>query len=134
MMSQRFAFKFDIMLPFSVVNLSFLFLLIVVPPSVLSNPVDLVALNSDEATFTCVVHGFPVPSVEWQKDGLPLQTDFSVSVNSSLNSQPPVVTSSLMLSSVTYEDSGNYFCVATNFLAKSISVSSLSALLTVNCE
>ena len=94
----------------------------------------MVVLNSDEVVLTCVVHGFPLPSVEWQKDMLSLQAGFSVSTNSSFDYESLVVASSLMLSSVTYEDSGNYVCVATNFLARSFSVSSPPSLLTVNCE
>ena len=89
------------------------------------------ALDSEDVILTCVVYGSPLASVEWQKDSLPLQDGFSVSLNSSGSF---TVTSSLTLFSVTYQDSGSYVCVANNFLARSFSVSSSPAVLTVNRE
>ena len=118
-------------------NASFLFWCVLfpaVPPVLLMNPANVTVLESDDAQLTCVARGNPLPSVEWEKDGFPLQANVDITVNSSINSVQLTHTSSLLLTSVDYEDAGSYTCTATNTLVKPISVTSSPAVLTVNCE
>ena len=98
------------------------------------SPASVTALDSDDVQFTCRAHGYPLPSVVWEKDGLPLQDGESVMINSSTDSVQLTRTSTLLLTSVSDENTGNYTCIASNFLVESFTVTSPSALLTVNCE
>ena len=113
---------------------SILYFLRAVPPSLLISPDSNTVLDSEDVLLTCVAHGYPVPSVEWEKDGLPHQTNVSVTVNSSTNSDQLTRTSFLLLASVDYKDAGSYTCTASNLLVRPISVTSSPAVLTVNCE
>ena len=115
-------------------HFSWYVLLPVAPPVLVMSPVSVTVLDSEDVLLTCVAHGYPVPSVEWEKDGLPLLTNASVIVNSSTNSDQLTRTSSLLLASVDYKDAGSYTCTASNLLVKPISVTSSPAVLTVNCE
>ena len=110
------------------------FFLRVVPPFLLMSPDSITALDSDNVQFNCMARGYPLPSVVWEKDGLPLQSGESVMINSSTDSVQLTRTSTLLLTSVGHKNAGNYTCIASNFLVESFMVVSPPAVLTVNCE
>ena len=109
----------------------FIFFFCAVPPVLLTNPSNITAPDFDNVSLPCVAYGNPVPSVEWEKDGLPLQTNAAITINSSTDSVQLTHTSCLLLASVGYEDAGSYTCTASNELAETRSVTSSPAVLSV---
>ncbi|XP_030583398.1 obscurin [Archocentrus centrarchus] len=61
--------------------------------------------------LTCKVSGSPKPDISWFKDGLPLEDDPRHIITSDRSG-----TCSLILDSLTGEDSGEYACYATSFM------------------
>ncbi len=45
------------------------FLYLVVQPTVESSPMDMLILEHEDVTLTCVYTGSPKPVISWQKDG-----------------------------------------------------------------
>ncbi|EDO49557.1 predicted protein, partial [Nematostella vectensis] len=64
------------------------------------------------ATFECTVKGYPRPSIEWFKNGLPLKE------NERIASTYEGALSSLTINQCTIDDEGNYKCVARNSFGK----------------
>ncbi|XP_068175389.1 obscurin [Antennarius striatus] len=61
--------------------------------------------------LTCKVTGLPQPGISWLKDGLPLEDDPHHIITADRSG-----TCSLVLDSLTAEDSGQYACYASNFM------------------
>ncbi|XP_060520392.1 papilin isoform X2 [Cylas formicarius] len=65
-----------------------------------------------EIQLPCEVHGYPVPQVQWYKDGVPLFDSARVSISGDY---------SLTIRNAEKSDSGSYQCEATNSFSKSSS-------------
>ncbi|XP_065198410.1 hemicentin-1-like [Sycon ciliatum] len=79
---------------------------IYVPPIELSPLLNVSVSERDSAMFFCNISGFPLANITWYKDGEVISESVKVQIVSS--------NSSLVLRNLTYEDRGNYHCVADN--------------------
>ncbi|XP_064455818.1 insulin-like growth factor-binding protein-related protein 1 [Ornithodoros turicata] len=89
-------------------------------PVILSRPENTSNYTGGRAAISCEVKGWPVPTVEWKVDRgngrlIPLPTDSPrISVQSRGGPSNYEVTSWLQLLDVERDDSGSYYCVASN--------------------
>ena len=106
-----------------------LFSLLPVPPSIVEFPIspgNIVA--SSNITLSCNVTGFPVPSVDVLRDGVPL-----LQYDSSLEGELFRFVS-ITLTDLDFFDTASYSCNATNFLASTETSNSDPSLYTVLCK
>ncbi len=101
----------------------------------------------DSITLNCIAYGYPVPEIEWLKDGIELfnETDSS-SVNSSgydekyiiwnvnPSSDSYEITSYINISFLNYDDNGQYQCIAFNSLVTYIQDVSNSSAVDIQCK
>ena len=78
------------------------------------------------ATFKCSVEGFPIPTIEWRRNGTALNNGENIMISSEMPMDGSLITSTLTLSPTNTTLSGTYTCVA-----NSSDVSSASGTLTV---
>ena len=65
--------------------------------------------------FTCLVSGYPVPTVEWRKDKSSISSTKDGRIKQSLlNTNATVIQSVLNITAVTRNDNGTYFCESSN--------------------
>ena len=69
-----------------------------------TQPTNRVVLQSRSTTLSAVVDGSPIPTYQWYKDGL--------EIDSTLN--PTATNANLVISQMTAGDAGNYYAIATN--------------------
>ena len=96
-------------------------------------PDDFVRLIGENVTFSCDVFGIPTPSLSWLKDGQPLDTT-TPTTSVVFNATDYINSSRLTLSSLTFNDSGEYSCSASNDLVSVESDVSSNGTLTVNSK
>ena len=73
-----------------------------VPPSFDSRPTNQTVIEGTNTTFHCTATGNPTPTITWMKDGKSVAEGHTLSFETSRN------------------DSGKYWCLATNRLGESI--------------
>lgn len=88
-------------------------LIISVPPSLITTPLDQRVIEGAKATFHCNATGNPTPQITWKKDGEVVAEGESLSFETNKN------------------HSGKYLCIAENGLN---STASASANLDVQCK
>uniref|UniRef100_A0A3B3RM53 Ig-like domain-containing protein n=1 Tax=Paramormyrops kingsleyae TaxID=1676925 RepID=A0A3B3RM53_9TELE len=92
------------------------------PPRIVHHPSDVVVKVHSPATLSCRAEGFPEPTIEWYRNGLPVETD-----KQDGQSQPVVLPegSLFFLSLVPgrrgQSQEGVYTCVARNSAGKAVS-------------
>ena len=87
------------------------------------HPQNATKIEGDNVTFTCNATGNPAPTFRWTKNGSVLTPVSRISLSSDGKQ--------LTVTNVTREDSGQYFCEATNNVT---TVASDSATLNVKCK
>lgn len=88
---------------------------------------------SSSITLNCNVTGFPVPSVEILKDGVPLlQQDSSLVPDLQAGELFSFV--SITLTDLDFFDTAEYSCSASNFLASTQTSNSVPSLYTILCK
>ena len=105
-----------------------------VEPVVLVSPLSSLRLGGESLSLSCMFFGYPAPSVTWIFDDIELPLDSSVSVSSLYNSTEFIVSSELRLYNLTYNNSGQYYCQAENFLVIPSTSFSDVADITINCK
>ena len=83
-----------------------------------------------KTSLTCIAYGSPIPMITWLKDGKPLVKNGTISNENHIDFDQMALYSTLILSGVTSEDEGYYWCRATNKLAE-IDMTDMGYLLTV---
>ena len=91
--------------------------------------------------LNCTAYGFPVPDIEWLKDGIPILNETESSgydekyfVWNATDYQLYEVTSYLSISVLNYDDNGKYQCAAYNELVTGIQNFSMISTININCE
>ena len=101
------------------------------PPNIVEFPVspgNIIA--SSNITLSCNVTGFPVPSVDILRDGIPLPQD-----DSSYEKEGELFRFvSMTLTDLDFFDTANYSCNATNFLAEVETRNSDPSLYRILCK
>ncbi|XP_055536222.1 obscurin isoform X8 [Wyeomyia smithii] len=83
------------------------------PASFMKKPVDMTVLEGMKAKFTACVDGFPLPTVEWIRDGHRLVPSEKYRIESEING-----IARLIIDDVKEEDLGRYTCKISNNLAE----------------
>ncbi len=94
-------------------------LTVIVPPSITTQPTNLVVTNTQAASFTVAATGVPTPTYQWNKNGIPIS---SVANNSATNATFTIASAGLT-------DAATYSVTVANAAGTSNSV---SVTLTVN--
>ena len=112
-----------------------LYFLHTVPPSILSSSAPVSKVINSSASLFCLVRGYPLPTISWLKDGLPVAADSSITITTqSATSVSPGylqqlnttftgdvgVISVLQFSSLQRKDNGMYVCQAMNAFNQSL--------------
>lgn len=82
------------------------------------------------ASFTCIVVSTPVSNITWMVNGTVLEVD-SITTTTDANG---ITNSTLTLISLDSNNTGNYSCMASNFLAELRNYTSAFLALSVLCE
>lgn len=86
-----------------------------VPPEFIEPPLD-TTVNSNSATLTCKVRGYPQPTIMWYHSGRNVAHTINRNKyrtdSETTNDAPFVVESTLTIMDLTSEDSGEVSCVA----------------------
>ena len=85
------------------------------------------------ASFLCMVDSSPIANITWLVNGTVLDVD-SEGYITNTTTIGTVTTSTLTLTSLDSNDTGNYSCMGTNFLAELRSATSGALALSVLCE
>ncbi|XP_049308729.1 protein sax-3 isoform X1 [Bactrocera dorsalis] len=88
-------------------------------PRIIEHPTDLVVKKNEPATLNCKVEGKPEPTIEWFKDGEPVNTNEKKSHRVLFKDGALFFYRTMM--SKKEQDSGVYWCVAKNHVGKAIS-------------
>ncbi|XP_023221211.1 hemicentin-1-like isoform X2 [Centruroides sculpturatus] len=83
-----------------------LFTIIVwIPPSINSKDSEnITVVEADPLIINCPVNGYPLPSIYWEKDGLPLVENYNIDIKEE----------TLTVISMNINDGGRYSCIAKN--------------------
>ena len=110
-----------------------LYFLHTVPPSILSSSAPVSKVINSSASLFCLFRGYPLPTISWLKDGLPVAADSSITITtqSAISVSPGYlqqlnttftgdvgVISVLQFSSLQRKDNGMYVCQAMNTFKK----------------
>ncbi|XP_067632868.1 protein sax-3 isoform X2 [Eurosta solidaginis] len=88
-------------------------------PRIIEHPTDLVVKKNEPATLNCKVEGKPEPTIEWFKDGEPVNTNEKKSHRVLFKDGALFFYRTMM--SKKEQDSGVYWCVAKNHVGKAVS-------------
>ncbi|XP_060653021.1 LOW QUALITY PROTEIN: protein sax-3 [Drosophila nasuta] len=88
-------------------------------PRIIEHPTDLVVKKNEPATLNCKVEGKPEPSVEWFKDGEPVNTNEKKSHR--VLFKDGALFFYRTMQSKKEQDGGEYWCVAKNHVGKAVS-------------
>ena len=111
-------------------------------PHIVLDPSNAVVAVGGSVEFSCNATGFPPPDILWLRNGVKVQItgdflnpnrDITV-VTIQLSTNPELIVSVLSIEQVDLIDAGNYSCLATNSLTKTLSDASVGALLSVQCK
>ena len=99
------------------------------PPSILSILTSISKVINSSANLFCSVRGYPLPTISWLKDGLPVAADSTITLTIITTSVSPgllntsstgdvgvIISIMLHFSSLQRKDNGMYVCQATNSL------------------
>ena len=98
------------------------------------SPEPLMLIASNTVVITCNVSGYPRPSVDILKDNMLLTSTNGIRSQGSLSDGMQFSSISITLYSLTYNDSANYTCNATNYLASVETRTSSSVPFLVQCK
>ncbi|XP_037954600.1 protein sax-3 isoform X2 [Teleopsis dalmanni] len=88
-------------------------------PRIIEHPTDLVVKKNEPATLNCKVEGKPAPTIEWFKDGEPVNTNEKKSHR--VLFKDGALFFYRTMQSKKEQDSGVYWCVAKNHVGKAVS-------------
>ncbi|XP_017959892.1 protein sax-3 isoform X1 [Drosophila navojoa] len=88
-------------------------------PRIIEHPTDLVVKKNEPATLNCKVEGKPEPTIEWYKDGEPVNTNEKKSHR--VLFKDGALFFYRTMQSKKEQDSGEYWCVAKNHVGKAVS-------------
>ncbi|KAM7342001.1 roundabout guidance receptor 1 isoform 2-T7 [Cochliomyia hominivorax] len=88
-------------------------------PRIIEHPTDLVVKKNEPATLNCKVEGKPEPTIEWFKDGEPVNTNDKKSHR--VLFKDGALFFYRTMQSKKEQDSGVYWCVAKNHVGKAVS-------------
>ncbi|KAM8711248.1 hypothetical protein ACLKA7_000395 [Drosophila subpalustris] len=88
-------------------------------PRIIEHPTDLVVKKNEPATLNCKVEGKPEPTVEWYKDGEPVNTNEKKSHR--VLFKDGALFFYRTMQSKKEQDGGEYWCVAKNHVGKAVS-------------
>ena len=132
--------------PYSCTTRIRLYFLHTVPPSILSSSAPVSKVINSSASLFCSVRGYPLPTISWLKDGVPVATDSTITITTqSATSVSPEylqqlnttftgdvgVISVLQFSSLQRKDNGMYVCQATNSLNRTGSFNTTTSPITI---
>ena len=100
--------------------MQFIYFCVVAPSTIVTQPIDTSAAAPFSAVFTCAVEGYGYQNITWHKQTGTLLHKHMTSQMTSIE----IVTSTLIISNVTKEDAGKYYC---RVLANNIYVESKRA-------
>lgn len=84
--------------------------------------------------MNCTATGYPVPQILWHRNISGLENITNLfNVTTSVIEKYTII-SQIVVSELTYEDNGTYFCEATNSLVDDLSTESTAAILEVLCK
>ncbi|XP_062870656.1 roundabout homolog 2-like [Trichomycterus rosablanca] len=92
------------------------------PPRIVEHPSDLIVSKGEPATLNCKAEGRPAPTVEWYKDGEPVETNR----DNPRSHRMLLPSGSLFFLHIVHgrrskPDDGRYVCVARNYLGEAVS-------------
>ena len=123
-----------------------LYFLHTVPPSILSSSAPVSKVINSSASLFCSVRGYPLPTISWLKDGLPVATDSTIIIttqsatsvslgylqqlNTTFTGDVGVI-SVLQFSSLQRKDDGMYVCQATNTFNQTVTFTVATNAITI---
>ena len=81
--------------------------------------------------ISCLAHGYPIPSIQWEKDGLNVT---NVTINKIIIKGNNTIISTLIIHHANYVHSGKYYCSASNDLALLVNEQLMITDVLVICE
>ena len=123
-----------------------LYFLHTVPPSILSSSAPVSKVINSSASLFCSVRGYPLPTISWLKDGLPVATDSTITIttqsatnvsteylqqlNTTFTGDVGVI-SVLQFSSLQRKDNGMYVCQAMNTFNQTVTFTVATNAITI---
>ena len=104
----------------------------IVFPNFIRDPAKTTCTAGGQCNMTCLSMGVPAPNVIWFQNGYRVTVTSYISFNSLLTYSQTL--SSFLISFVTLNHSGNYHCLASNFLKTNENATSNNATLEVHCK
>ena len=102
------------------------------PPSADVPTTQVTGVANGSVSFSCIVEASPTPNITWLVNGTVVDVDSEGSVTSTTSGI--LTNSTLSLTMLDFNDTGNYSCMASNFLAEVRSNTSTEIALSVLCE
>ena len=102
------------------------------PPSVRISASQVSGIAGGNASFVCTVEASPTPNITWLVNGTVVDVDSEGSVTNTTSGT--MTNSTLTLTLLDFNDTGNYSCMASNFLVELRSDTSEEETLSVLCK
>ena len=110
-----------------------LFFLLLVPSTFTYHPNGTIAIAGSTVTMSCIANGHPTPVIKWLKNSVPLALN-NITIFAKTHSTEDSTISSLSLFNIQLNDTGNYSCISSNHLVKTVNILSEESPLSVLCK